>query len=91
MSSELQLLAAVKIAESTYPDRCYLEMDQGNCSEQVQRWYFDNRTGLCQPFTYSGCGGNGNNFNTTMYCYHACNVSQGQSEFVCIQTSLGPC
>lgn len=52
--------------------RCYEEMDVGNCDKQIQRWYYNNRTGTCQPFTYTGCGGNGNNFNSTMYCHHAC-------------------
>jgi len=59
-------------------EKCYLEMDVGNCSDQIERWYFDNRTGLCQTFTYSGCGGNANNFNSTAYCYHACNSTNGQ-------------
>lgn len=71
------LLTLEIAAAGDYGDeKCYQEMAVGNCSEQIQRWYFDNRTGLCQPFTYTGCGGNGNNFNSTAYCYHACNVSQ---------------
>jgi hypothetical protein len=46
---------------------------EGNCSDSIQRWYFNNRTGLCQSFIYRGCGGNANNFNSTMYCNMACN------------------
>jgi len=69
---------AARVTGGQGPEKCYLEVAAGNCSEQLQRWYFDNRTGLCQPFTYTGCGGNDNNFNSTAYCYHACNASTGQ-------------
>jgi hypothetical protein len=56
-------------------EKCLLPVEPGNCTEHIQRWFFNNRTGLCQPFIYTGCNGNNNSFNSTAYCYHACNVS----------------
>jgi len=56
--------------------RCFEEMAVGNCRDKIERWYFNNETGHCEPFTYTGCGGNGNNFNTTKYCRHACRAAR---------------
>jgi len=65
-------MARVIVAPSADYARCYHGMAVGNCGEQIERWYFNYKTGLCQPFTYTGCGGNDNNFNSTEYCNHAC-------------------
>jgi len=62
----------VAVAQSAGLERCYEPMAEGNCSEKTERWYFNYKTGLCQPFTYTGCAGNDNNFNSTEYCNHAC-------------------
>jgi hypothetical protein len=43
----------------------------------MERFAFDPTTGVCQPFVYGGCGGNGNNFETADACYDACG---GQGE-----------
>eukprot|EP00662_Eupelagonemidae_sp_cell21_P019674 gene19674-47849_t len=38
----------------------------------MPRWWFNAATGACEPFTYGGCGGNGNNFETPEQCESSC-------------------
>lgn len=52
--------------------RCELPMSRGNCKAAVNRFYYDSATKACQPFTYGGCGGNGNNFGTKESCEALC-------------------
>jgi hypothetical protein len=58
----------------TGTDHCILEPDPGSCLAAMGRWAFDATTGLCLPFTYGGCGGNGNNFETIESCYASCGI-----------------
>ncbi|KHN84994.1 Uncharacterized protein ZC84.1 [Toxocara canis] len=36
------------------------------------RYYFDSNANLCRPFSFSGCGGNENNFKTKGHCLRFC-------------------
>ncbi|CAB3406430.1 unnamed protein product [Caenorhabditis bovis] len=38
------------------------------------RFYFDSSSKTCRPFTYTGCGGNENNFKTRGECMTFCNT-----------------
>eukprot|EP00662_Eupelagonemidae_sp_cell21_P020800 gene20800-3663_t len=38
----------------------------------MPRWWFNAATGACEGFTYGGCGGNGNNFETPAQCASSC-------------------
>eukprot|EP00892_Ulva_mutabilis_P009510 jgi/Ulvmu1/6931/UM032_0009.1 len=52
------------------PDVCELDIVTGPCRAAIPRWAFD---GLrCVEFTYGGCGGNGNRFETQEECESAC-------------------
>jgi len=53
-------------------DVCTLAPEFGDCDAAFQRWYFDPASGECAEFTYGGCGGNGNNFETRDACLAAC-------------------
>lgn len=44
----------------------------GPCKAAAARWYNDPSTGVCLPFTYGGCGGNMNNYDTLAACQKAC-------------------
>jgi hypothetical protein len=44
----------------------------GNCNAAIRRFFHDAVSGLCQPFTYGGCGGNENNFDTFEACEAEC-------------------
>nr|CAH7757588.1 unnamed protein product [Callosobruchus chinensis] len=59
---------------------CTLPKDVGECKSNVDRWYFDILKGNCEIFTYSGCEGNDNNFNTLEQCQTLC--AKYQREFM---------
>jgi len=49
-------------------------MDSGDseCDERILSWYFDLTIERCHNFTYSGCGGNDNRFETEEECVSRC-------------------
>jgi hypothetical protein len=59
------------------PSSCSLPPETGTCLALIRRFFFDPVTGVCKPFTYGGCGGNANNFQSNEECYAACG---GQGE-----------
>ncbi|XP_071826356.1 uncharacterized protein [Apostichopus japonicus] len=65
---------------------CAQPMMVGTCTAQLQRFGYNAQTGQCQLFTYSGCGGNSNRFNSITECEQFCEVD------ICAQThDSGPC
>ena len=71
--------------------RCYLPKVTGPCKAQLTRFYFDRKWNKCMEFSYSGCLGNGNNFETIEECNEACN-SQPDELPTCSQPyEPGPC
>ena len=52
---------------------CEVEADRGECKETIPRFFFNPRKGVCEPFIYGGCGGNGNNFESLEECLQQCN------------------
>ncbi|KRZ90093.1 Uncharacterized protein T08_15150 [Trichinella sp. T8] len=55
-------------------DRCLLPMLPGIGSEKLKRWYFNQNSRQCLEFTYTGRGGNQNNFLTESQCIQECPV-----------------
>ena len=53
-------------------DVCSLPMSVGPCRGNFVRWYYDSATGRCRMFTYGGCRGNGNRFESVQQCLGAC-------------------
>lgn len=53
-------------------ERCLQQRDRGTCAGQFIRWHWDAERRTCQVFTYSGCGGNGNNFASREECFAVC-------------------
>ncbi|KAF0292287.1 Kunitz-type serine protease inhibitor superbin-2 [Amphibalanus amphitrite] len=49
---------------------CSLPIKKGPCKAAFDRFGFVN--GVCRPFLYGGCQGNGNNFVTPQECQRAC-------------------
>lgn len=45
----------------------------GMCKAAFPRWSFNQETSMCEEFTYGGCNGNKNNFETKEECVKACN------------------
>ncbi|KAL6089917.1 hypothetical protein STEG23_027229 [Scotinomys teguina] len=54
------------------PSFCFSPKDEGLCSANVTRYYFNSRNKACETFTYTGCGGNENNFYYLDDCDRAC-------------------
>ncbi|HEY2409185.1 MAG TPA: BPTI/Kunitz domain-containing protein [Polyangiaceae bacterium] len=53
---------------------CALPADPGTCLAIEPAYYHDQVTGLCTPFTYGGCGGNQNRFDSLAACVAACDA-----------------
>ncbi|OWA51704.1 Spondin-1 [Hypsibius exemplaris] len=51
---------------------CMQSKQVGSCYGFMPRWYFDAERAVCQPFVYSGCRGNMNNFETYEECNRVC-------------------
>ncbi|XP_074140708.1 tissue factor pathway inhibitor 2 [Sminthopsis crassicaudata] len=54
------------------PNFCFSPLDPGSCSSDVPRYYFNWESKRCEPFTYTGCGGNENNFVSQKDCTKVC-------------------
>ncbi|XP_075067902.1 tissue factor pathway inhibitor 2 [Mixophyes fleayi] len=54
------------------PSFCYSPKDEGSCSASVTRYYFNIDRKTCEEFTYTGCGGNANNFVRIEDCNNMC-------------------
>ncbi|XP_078408028.1 carboxypeptidase inhibitor SmCI-like [Cetorhinus maximus] len=61
-----------KALHSYLPTLCNAPADQGDCNESITKYFYNNSTDNCETFTYSGCGGNKNNFNTKHLCRRTC-------------------
>ncbi|CAL8109969.1 unnamed protein product [Orchesella dallaii] len=53
-------------------DICDLPSEPGLCLALFERYYFNKINNRCELFTYGGCGGNENRFDTAEDCVRAC-------------------
>merc|ERR1711872_11576 len=51
---------------------CLSPADPGPCYASIPRFFYNDESHQCEPFTYGGCGGNGNNFESFAECVEAC-------------------
>ncbi|VDD77799.1 unnamed protein product [Mesocestoides corti] len=77
---------------------CQLHLDAGPCRGRMIRYGFDSQIGRCREFTYGGCLGNANNFETLAECEARCGTassgakSEDENDDVCQQPIIrGPC
>lgn len=65
---------------------CDLPLDAGSCENGSIAWHYDGESMTCVAFTYTGCGGNGNRFQTKEQCERQCGEFKGVGEcFQCIR------
>merc|ERR1712066_868289 len=63
-------------------DVCSQPRKTGRCRARFDRFYYNSKTGDCEAFTYGGCEGNGNNFQTIQLCRQKCMKSKMQNDVV---------
>ncbi|XP_033009901.1 WAP four-disulfide core domain protein 3-like [Lacerta agilis] len=75
--------------DSVRSDRCQLPPKTGPCLAAFQRYYYNPEEKKCVLFTYGGCQGNSNNFETKEACEAACGKISPE---VCkLPSETGPC
>ncbi|NXB05685.1 TFPI1 inhibitor, partial [Cnemophilus loriae] len=71
------------------PSLCMTPMDRGLCRAKELRFFYNYSTGRCHPFSYSGCGGNENNFISRKSCLRICkkgfNKKKGERRLIKIK------
>ncbi len=50
-----------------------------------QKWYFNKESGHCEEFTFGGCGGNANRFDTKQSCEGVCVFKTGNINFILLK------
>ncbi|XP_028669896.2 WAP, Kazal, immunoglobulin, Kunitz and NTR domain-containing protein [Erpetoichthys calabaricus] len=54
------------------PGDCMAEVDRRVCGEQHVDWYYDSKRAGCLTFTFGGCNGSRNHFETYEECHATC-------------------
>ncbi|XP_032437748.1 tissue factor pathway inhibitor 2 isoform X1 [Xiphophorus hellerii] len=60
------------LALSRSKGACLLQVENGPCRGEIERYYYNTVTQKCEIFYYGGCQGNANNFNSYQECQKAC-------------------
>ncbi|NWS71025.1 TFPI1 inhibitor, partial [Crotophaga sulcirostris] len=68
----LTLFFLVFLEPPPIPSLCMTPMDRGLCRARELRFFYNYSTARCHPFSYSGCGGNENNFTSRKSCLRIC-------------------
>ncbi|KAL1446949.1 hypothetical protein MTO96_044439, partial [Rhipicephalus appendiculatus] len=66
-------------------------LTQGPCRASVRRYHYDNATSTCKEFTYGGCEGNSNNYETFEECRASCNPATEYEAKCLARPEVGPC
>ncbi|NWQ64632.1 TFPI1 inhibitor, partial [Neopipo cinnamomea] len=68
----LTLFFLIFLESPRIPSLCMTPMDRGLCRAKELRFFYNYSSGRCHPFSYSGCGGNENNFTSRKSCLRIC-------------------
>lgn len=60
-------------------DVCAVGLDHGSqdCVERIISYFYNADTTECEAFEYTGCGGNGNRFESSEQCQRQCGGFKG--------------
>lgn len=53
-------------------NKCTLSPETGRCRARIPSYFYNSTAKQCEMFTYGGCGGNDNRFETEKLCLEAC-------------------
>jgi len=68
----IPLLALLAACQSTpLPPACSLKPDSGRCRAAIERFWFDESSGVCRTFIWGGCDGSVP-FDTLEACQEMC-------------------
>ncbi|EDV43612.1 uncharacterized protein Dana_GF16440, isoform A [Drosophila ananassae] len=70
---------------------CEQPVESGPCNGNFERWFYDNQTDICRPFTYGGCKGNKNNYPTEHACNYNCRQPGVLKEHCSLPKQTGDC
>ncbi|CAG9563579.1 unnamed protein product [Danaus chrysippus] len=78
-------------SNNTLPNEiCKLPVSVGPCRGYDERWFFDHPRLVCEPFGYTGCGGNENNFRTRQICEETCLSQKNKQDNVTSLVEVSP-
>jgi hypothetical protein len=72
-------------------DTCTLPSVEGPCMQLETKWFLNPETGECETFTYGGCGGNSNKFDTKEDCEARCKCCDPNTPKLCSTGQAGCC
>ncbi|XP_026203579.1 tissue factor pathway inhibitor 2 [Anabas testudineus] len=70
---------------------CLLEVDEGPCRGEIERYYYNTITQKCEVFYYGGCQGNANNFKSYHECQKTCFRIPKIPQMCRFPKEVGPC
>ncbi|XP_030597514.1 tissue factor pathway inhibitor 2 isoform X2 [Archocentrus centrarchus] len=70
---------------------CLLEVDEGPCRGNIERYYYNTITQKCEVFYYGGCQGNANNFKSYQECHKTCYKIPKVPPICRVPKDEGPC
>lgn len=65
-------------------------MSVGPCRGSFIRWYYDTESRRCRKFTYGGCRGNVNRFDSAEQCQRVCGQHPDVDADVSLASSTTP-